>query len=216
MTIDTELSDFNWRYLSQYGRIKFYVAARFWDAMTFDKAPIDPYRLACEFYARHGFAVEAKDPYIDGNRVRHKSVDDLVKENPEKLSDAGQMLYDGWLGFKKKLDADRKKEPELPTKIELPPPEPPKTLPKPKVDPWATHPNSPSKPMPNPEKPKGLPEVKVPQEKKNPAPWLVRFSMIFGIVSTVAGAVAWFYPPIKVWLLAIVPIVESLLKMLGV
>ena len=168
MTIDTELADFNWHFLSQYGRIKFYVAARFWDAMTFDKAAIDPYRLACEFYARHGFAVEVKDPYIEGNRVRHKSVDDLVKENPEKLSDVGQMLFDSWIGFKKKLDADRKKEPELP-RIPPPPPEPPKVEPKP-----------------------SLPEVKIPQEpSKSTFPWKRTLAVAFGILVTASA----FLPP---------------------
>jgi hypothetical protein len=136
--------------------------------------------------------VTAKDPYIEGNRVRYKSIDKLVQENPAKLSDVGQMLFDSWLGFKKKLDASRAKEPELP-RIPPPPPAPPKVEPEP-----------------------SLPEVKFPQEKKNPAPWLVRFSMIFGIVSTIAGAAAWFFPPVKIWLLAIVPVVETILKLLGV
>jgi hypothetical protein len=173
MSLDTELSDFNWHYLSQYGRIKFYVVARFWDAMHFDKAPIDPYRLACEYYARHGFNVEAKDPYIEGNRVRHKSVDDLVKENPEKLSEVGQMLFDSWLGFKKNLDATRAKEPELP-KIEPPPPTPPKELPK-------------------VEEPKKLPKIELPQEPKTPStfPWKRVLSVAFGILVTASA----FAPP---------------------
>jgi len=194
MGIDTELSDFNWHFLSQYGRIKFYVAARFWDAMTFDKAPIDPYRLACEFYARYGFNVEAKDPYIVGNRVRHKSVDDLVKENPEKLSDVGQMLFDSWIGFKKKLDADRKKEPELP-RIPPPNPEPPVVV---VVEPK-------------------LPEIKLPQEaKKNPAPALVKFSVWFGILATAAGAAAFFFPQAKPIVAIVVALVQSILKYFGV
>jgi hypothetical protein len=193
MTLDTDLSDFNWHYLSQYGRIKFYVVARFWDAMHFDKAPIDPYRLACEYYARHGFNVEAKDPYIEGNRVRHKSVDDLVKENPEKLSDVGQMLFDSWLGFKKKLDADRKKEPELP-RIPPPPPEPPKV----------------EEPKPS------LPKIELPQEKKNPAPALVKFSVWFGILATAAGAASFFFPQAKPIVAIVVALVQSILKALGV
>ena len=194
MTIDTELSDFNWHYLSQYGRIKFFVSARFWDAMTFDKAPIDPYRLACEFYARHGFAVEAKDPYIEGNRVRHKRVDDLVKENPETLSDVGQMLFDSWIGFKKNIDASRAKEPELP-KIPPPPPMPPKVEPVPKPS---------------------LPEIHLPQEKKNPAPALVKFSVWFGILATAAGAAAFFFPQAKPIVAIVVTLVQSILKYFGV
>ena len=184
MTIDTELSDFNWHFLSQYGRIKFYVAARFWDAMTFDKAPIDPYRLACEFYARHGFNVEAKDPYIEGNRVRYKSVDNLVKENPEKLSDVGQMLFDSWLGFKKKLDADRKKEPELP-RIPPPPPMPPKVEPKP-----------------------SLPEVKIPQEPKakTKTPW----KLIATIVAAVAFALK--FTPVPAFVIGIVDMIVKILQ----
>jgi hypothetical protein len=182
MIIDTELSDFNWRYISQYGRIKFYVAARFWDAMTFDKAPIDPYRLACEFYARHGFAVEAKDPYIEGNRVRHKSVDDLVKENPEKLSDVGQMLFDGWLGFKKKLDADRKKEPELP-RIPPPNPEPPK------------------------EEPKKLPTIELPQDKKETkTPW----KLIAAVVAAIAFGLKFL--PIPGFIAAIVDMIAKIIQ----
>jgi hypothetical protein len=195
MSLDTELSDFNWHFLSQYGRIKFYVAARFWDAMTFDKAPIDPYRLACEFYARHGFNVEAKDPYVEGNRVRYKLVDDLVKENPEKLSDVGQMLYDGWIGFKKKLDAQRSKEPKLPT-IPPPNPEPPPVV---------------------VEEPKKLPEVPVPKEpKKNPAPGLVKFSVYFGMIATAAGAAAFFFPQAKPIVAIVVALVQSILKYFGV
>lgn len=196
MTIDTELSDFNWHYLSQYGKIKFYAAGRFWDAMTFDKAPIDPCRLACEFYARNGFSFTPSDVYRQGNRLRYKCIDALVEENPEKLSDVGQMLYDGWLGYKKKLEADRAKEPELP-KIEPPPPTPPPVVveePKPK-----------------------LPEVRLPQEpKKNPAAWLVKFSVWFGIVSTVVGAVAWFVPGAKPWVAVIVPVIQAILKAFGV
>jgi hypothetical protein len=186
MTIDSELSDFNWHFLSQYGRIKFYVAARFWDAMTFDKAPIDPYRLACEFYARHGFSVTAKDPYIEGNRVRHKSVDDLVKENPEKLSEMGQVLYDGWLGFKKKLDATRAKEPQLP-KIEPPPPEPPKVEPEPKPS---------------------LPEVKLPQEPKAPTktPW----KLIAAILAAVAFALK--FSPVPAFVIGIIDMLVKIIQ----
>lgn len=160
MTIDSELSDFNWHFLSRYGRIKFYVAARFWDAMTFDKAPIDPYRLACEYYARHGFSVEAKDPYIEGNRVRHKSIDALVAENPAKLSEVGQMLFDSWLGFKKNLEASRAKEPQLP-KIEPPPPTPPPVV----------------------VEPAKLPEIRLPQEPKAPTktPWKLIATILAGV-----------------------------------
>ncbi len=189
MGIDSELSDFNWHFLSQYGRIKFYVAARFWDAMTFDKAPIDPYRLACEYYARHGFNVEVKDPYIEGNRVRHKSVDDLVKENPEKLSDVGQMLFDSWLGFKKNLDADRKKEPELP-KVEPPPPTPPKELPK--VE----------DPKPS------LPEVKVPNPPvAKKTPWK--------LIATIVAAIAFglkFLPVVPAFVIAIIDIIVKIVQ----
>jgi hypothetical protein len=138
--------------------------------MTFDKAPIDPYRLACEFYARHGFNVEAKDPYVEGNRVRYKSVDDLVKENPEKLSDVGQMLYDGWLGFKKNLDAQRAKEPKLPT-IPPPTPEPP--------------------PVVVVEEPKKLPEVQTPKPPKKPFPTGKVVLTVIGILLTASA----FLPP---------------------
>jgi hypothetical protein len=185
MSLDTELSDFNWHYLSQYGRIKFYVAARFWDAMTFDKAPINPYRLACEFYARFGFNVEAKDPYVEGNRVRYKSVDDLVKENPEKLSDVGQMLYDGWLGFKKNLDAQRAKEPKLPT-IPPPNPEPPPVV---------------------VEEPKKLPEVPTPKPPvaKKP-PWK--------LIATILAAVAFGlkFTPVPALVIGIVDAIVKILQ----
>jgi hypothetical protein len=155
--------------------------------MTFDKAPIDPYRLACEFYARHGFSVTAKDPYIEGNRVRHKSVDDLVKENPEKLSEVGQMLFDSWLGFKKNLEAARAKEPQLP-KIPPPPPEPP--------------------PVVVVENPK-LPEVRLPQEPKPPAktPW----KLIAAVLAAVAFALK-FLPVVP----ALVPtIMDYIVKILN-
>ena len=194
MTIDTELSDFNWHFLSQYGRIKFYAAGRFWDAKQFDKAPIDPYRLACEFYAIYGFNVSPDDFYTEGNRVRYKSIDKLVQENPVKLSEVGQMLFDSWLGFKKKLDASRAKEPQLP-KIPPPPPAPP--------------------PVVVVENPK-LPEVRLPQEKKNPAPTLVKFSVWFGILATAAGAASFFFPQAKPIVAIVVALVQSILKALGV
>jgi hypothetical protein len=190
MTIDTELADFNWHYLSRYGSLKFFVAGRFWDAVYFDKSPIDPFRLACEYYARHGFTAEAKDPYVVGNRVKYKSVDELVAENPAKLSDVGQHLYDGWLAFKKALDAKRGKEPELP-KVEPPMPVPPVPEPKP------------------------LPEIKIPQPKKPRPEWLVKFSLIFGALSSAAGVIAWFYPPMKAYLMAIVPLVQAIIEILG-
>jgi hypothetical protein len=166
MTIDTELSDFNWGYLSQYGKIKFYASGRFWDAMTFDKATIDPYRLACEFYARHGFSFSPSDFYRQGNRMRYKCIDALVEENPSQLSDVGQMLYDGWVGYKKKLDADRAKEPELP-KIEPAPPMPPK------------------------EEPKELPKVQTPKPPKNPFPTKRVIAAVIGILVTASA----FLPP---------------------
>lgn len=65
------------------------------------------------------------------------------------------------------------------------------------------------------EEPK-LPEIKLPQEKKNPSPALVKFSVYFGMIATVAGAISWFVPVLKPWLLAIVPIVETVLKLFGV
>jgi hypothetical protein len=188
MTIDTELSDFNWHYLSQYGRIKFYVVARFWDAMHFDKAPIDPYRLACEYYARNGFSANPDDFYIEGNRVRYRSIDKLVQENPEKLSEVGQMLFASWLGFKKNLDATRAKEPELP-KIEPPPPEPPKELPK-------------------VEEPKKLPKIELPQEPK--APTKTTWKLIATIAATVAVVLK--FTPVPAFVIGIVDMIVKILQ----
>lgn len=170
MSIDTELSDFNWHYLSQYGKIKFYAAGRFWDAMTFDKAPINPYRLACEFYARNGFSFAPDDFYRQGNRMRYKCIDALVEENPEKLSDVGQHLYDGWLGAKKALEAQRAKEPQLP-KIEPPTPTPPPVV---------------------VEEPKELPKVQVPDPLKKPFPTT---KVIATVLAILVGASAFLPPP---------------------
>jgi hypothetical protein len=170
MSLDTELSDFNWHYLSQYGKIKFYAAGRLWDAMTFDKAPINPYRLACEFYARYGFSFSPDDFYRQGNRMRYKCIDDLVKENPSQLSDVGQMLFDGWLGFKKNLDAQRSKEPKLPT-IPPPPPTPPPVV---------------------VEEPKKLPEVPTPKPPKTPFP---TGKVIATVLAILVGASAFLPPP---------------------
>jgi hypothetical protein len=165
MSLDTELSDFNWHFLSQYGRIKFYAAGRFWDAMHFDKAPINPYRLACEFYARNGFTANPDDFYTEGNRVRYRSIDKLVQENPEKLSDVGQMLFDSWLGFKKNLDSTRAKEPELPR---IPPPNP---------------------------MPPSLPKIQLPQEKKPRPEWVVKSSVWFTVLTPVMLVASYFIPP---------------------
>jgi hypothetical protein len=103
------------------------------------------------------------------------------------------MLFDSWLGFKKKLDADRKKEPELP-RIPPPPPEPPKV----------------EEPKPS------LPKIELPQEKKNPAPALVKFSVWFGILATAAGAASFFFPQAKPIVAIVVALVQSILKALGV
>jgi len=93
-----------------------------------------------------------------------------------------------WLGYVRwKMD--------IPDVVILPPtPEPPKV-----------------------EEPKKLPEIHLPQEpKKNPAAWLVKFSVYFGIVSTVVGVVAWFVPGAKPWVAVIVPVIQAILKAFGV
>jgi hypothetical protein len=83
------------------------------------------------------------------------------------------------------------KEDEKPVVILPPPPEPPKVEPK-------------------------LPQIKLPQEKKNPAPTLVKFSVWFGILATAAGAASFFFPQAKPIVAIVVALVQSILKALGV
>jgi hypothetical protein len=52
--------------------------------------------------------------------------------------------------------------------------------------------------------------------KKNPNPNLVRFSVYFGMIASVAGIVAWFIPGAKPWVAAIVPIIKTILSLFGV
>jgi hypothetical protein len=77
--------------------------------------------------------------------------------------------------------------------VVMPPPaEPPKTLPKP--DPWAAHPNSPSKPVPTPKTDK-LPEIHLPQEKKPRPEWVVKASVWLTVLTPVSLVILYFVPP---------------------
>jgi hypothetical protein len=76
----------------------------------------------------------------------------------------------------------------------LPPNENPPVKP-PLPDPWATHPNSPQKPVPSPEKPKGLPEVKVPQEPKQKPAWMIKASVWLTVLTPVSLVILYFVPP---------------------
>lgn len=187
----SNVSDFNLHFVSQYSIRSFLVAGRFFDLTT------DWERLSCEWYAKHGFNEQPNDRYIgqlpDGrDAIRYHSVDELVLLNPAQLSPTGEMLYSQWLGIKAKLEEHRK----VPDVVILPPPpEPPVYEPEPEHEPE--------------------PKKDEPAPKKNPSPALVKFGVWFGIASTVAGVVAWFVPAIKPWLLVIVPVVESIIKVFG-
>jgi hypothetical protein len=122
--------------------------------------------------------------------MRSHRADAIVLENPV-MDDMAKFLHDTWLAKKAALEKSRAKEPDV---VILPPKNPP----------------MPTKPTPVELPPKEEPV------KKNPNPNLVRFGTWFAIISSVAGVVAWFFPPLKLWLLAIVPIVETILKVLGV
>jgi hypothetical protein len=69
--------------------------------------------------------------------------------------------------------------------------------------------------MPEKPKPVELPPKEDPV-KKNPSPSLVRFSVYFGMIASVAGIVAWFIPGAKPWVAAIVPIIKTILSLFGV
>jgi hypothetical protein len=131
----SNVSDFNLHFVAQYSSRSFLVAGRF-----FDLSP-DWERLSCEWYARHGFVELKNDRYVgqlpDGrDAIRHHSVDALVLEKPEKLSEIGQHLYASWLGIKANLAKHRTEPPvvilppknppmpEKPKPVELPPQEP--------------------------------------------------------------------------------------------
>lgn len=98
-----------------------------------------------------------------------------------------------WMGFQSWLRND---EP-IPTPQPVPQPTP--------VPPRPPFPPKPE-PKPEPEKPK----------KKNPPASLVRFSVVFGALATALGFASWFYPPLKPFLAAIVPLVKAILAAFGV
>lgn len=102
--------------------------------------------------------------------------------------DVARVVHECWLGYV----ADKQRAQDAPIVILPPTPEPPKPV------------------------PPALPEIHLPQPKKNPNPAVVKFSVWFGILASIAGVVSWFVPVLKPWLLAIVPIVETILKMIGV
>jgi hypothetical protein len=157
--------------------------------------------LACQFLVKN---VNGKkiDPIFSVSEILLAS-----KKDGWHPDTCALVIHANWLAYVKwKLN-------ETPTKIEPAPSEPPKTLPKP--DPWAAHPNMPVPPVPNDEKPK-LPEIHLPQEKKNPSPTLVKFSVWFGILATAAGAAAFFFPQAKPIVAIVVTLVQSILKALGV
>jgi hypothetical protein len=186
-----ELADFN-TYARGFGTRMFLVAGR-----VFDLAPDNFAWLACAWYERHGLLELPGDRYIgklpgsEQEAVRYNSVDELVLNPPKELVGIGRHIYDGWLAKKAQLDKIRNADPIV---ILPPPPEPPK----------------PTKPTPVELPPKEEPV------KKNPNPTLVRFSVYFGMIASVAGIVAWFIPGAKPWVAAIVPIIKTILSLFGV
>jgi hypothetical protein len=186
-----ELSDFN-TYARGFGTRMFLVAGR-----VYDLAPDKWEWLACAWYERHGLLELPGDRYIgklpnsEQEAVRYASVDALLLNPPKELVGIGRHIYDGWLAKKAQLDKIRNADPIV---ILPPPPEAPK----------------PTKP-----KPVELPPKEEPV-KKNPSPSLVRFSVYFGMIASVAGIVAWFIPGAKPWVAAIVPIIKTILSLFGV
>jgi hypothetical protein len=107
-----------------------------------------------------------------------------------EVGDVARIIHATYLGYL----ADRERQKTDPIiVIAPPPPEPPKVEAKP-----------------------SLPQIKVPQEKKNPAPALVKFSVWFGILATAAGAAAFFFPQAKPIVAIVVALVQSILKYFGV
>lgn len=188
MPINTDLSDFNYRFLSDFGHVEFLVAGRFLDAVEIDGALVEWDRLACEWYAEHGFKEIPDDKYIVGNRVRYKSVDALIEKNPSQLSDLGQVIYDRWLGVKKHVDRTRNKEPVV--VIEPPPP-----VPTPPAPPAPVKPPKPSAPS-------------------RPSPIIVKIGVYMGLITTAIGVAAFFTPALRPVKLLILPIINMVIKAL--
>jgi hypothetical protein len=220
--INTELSDYWMHFVSEdYGRNSVHIAPRFYDL-----APERWLELTSIYYSRFGMKQPPLDdryigklPGTDRDIVRSHRVDAIVLENPV-MDDMAKFFYDSWIAKKAVLEKRRKAEPP-PVVIAKPnplPPNPPMPpLPK-DDDVYAPHPNMPKKPKPSvPTKPIDLPtKQEEPAAKKNPPAWVVRSKVWWGILAGAAGLVAWFFPAIKVWLLAIVPIVEAIFKFWGV
>ena len=116
-----------------------------------------------------------------------QNIYDASKKPEFQVDPIARVIHACWLGYCKSKSA------EVPVVILPPPPEPTKVEAK-------------------------LPTIKLPQVsvKKNPAPALVKFSVYFGMIATVLGGISWFVPVMKPWVLAIVPIIETILKLLGV
>lgn len=183
----TDLSDFNYHMVGLYSSRAFLVAGR-----IYDLAPDRWEQLACIWMARHGFFELKDDRYLTETSIRFKSVDALVAEANPEMTPTAQHLYDQWLGIKAKLAKQRSTDP-----IIIKPPAPtPTPLPIPD-------------PIPETQEPK-------PEPKKNPSPSLVKFGVWFGILSSIAGVVAWFVPGAKPWVAVIVPAIKAILSALGV
>jgi hypothetical protein len=170
----SSVSDFNLHFVSQYSSRSFLVAGRFFDLTK------DWERLACEWYGRKGFRELKNDRYIgqlpDGrDAIRYHSVDALVLENPERLSDIGQHLYDSWLGIKANL-AKHRSEPPV---VILPPPQEPPM--------WEPD----TKPVP---KPVELPPKKEEPKKHRPE-WQIKFGVWLTVLTPVVAIATIFLPP---------------------
>jgi hypothetical protein len=188
--MNTDLADFN-TYAREYGARMFLVAGR-----VYDLAPDNFAWLASAWYERHGLLELPNDRYIgklpNGQEaVRYASVDALLLNPPKELVGIGRHIYDGWLAKKAQLAKIRNADPV----VILPPKNPP---------------------MPEKPKPVELPPKSEEPVKKNPSPSLVRFSVYFGMIASVAGIVAWFIPGAKPWVAAIVPIIKTILSLFGV
>ena len=142
--------------------------------------------LASVFHSKNDFGRKL-DPVFSVPNIYEAS-----KKPDFKAGEIAVVIHATYLGYL--ADLERQKNDPI-IVIAPPPPMPPKVEPVPKPS---------------------LPEIHLPQEKKNPAPALVKFSVWFGILATAAGAASFFFPQAKPIVAIVVALVQSILKALGV
>ena len=174
-------------------RYNFFIANNYWRnapnvaSRFWDADPkCDFALLASVWHSRNDFGRKL-DPVFSVQNILEAS----RKPNFE-VGEIARVIHATYLGYL----ADRERQKSDPIIVIVPPPpEPPKVEPVPKPS---------------------LPEIHLPQEKKNPAPTLVKFSVWFGILATAAGAASFFFPQAKPIVAIVVALVQSILKALGV